>query len=95
MVTLATALLLGRELATLLAFLENSHLRWGPGMAEWFRGGIKGMVSSRTGMCKGSEAGGVRVTRNRAEHKEKAGGMWTGLGCQAWQKTGQLMPLGE
>lgn len=27
-VTLATALMLGSELVTLLIFLENSHLRW-------------------------------------------------------------------
>lgn len=97
MVTLATVLLLGYELATLLDFLENSHLRWGPGIAEWFRGGIKGMVNSRTGVCKGPEAGRVRVTRNRVEHKEKVG--WdvdrSWVSREAWQETGQLMPLGE
>lgn len=45
----------------------------GPGIAEWPRVGIKGMVESRTGMCRGPEAERRRVTRNKAEHKEKMG----------------------
>lgn len=42
-------------------------------MAEWSRGGVKDMVDGRTGLCKGPEAGRVRVTRNRGEYKEKMG----------------------
>lgn len=45
----------------------------GPGIAEWSRRGVKDMLDGRTGMCKGPEAGRVRVTRNRGEHKEKIG----------------------
>lgn len=74
-------------MVTLMVFLENSYLSWGPGIAEWSRGRIKDMVDSRAGRHKGPEAERNRVTRTMEEHKGKTGvGDRSGgvecLGCQ-------------
>lgn len=44
------------------------------------------MVNGRTGACKGPEAGRVRKTQNRGEHRRRWGELWS-LGCQgSWDR---------
>lgn len=70
-------------MVTLLVFLENLCLSWGPGIAEWSGGAIKGIVDRRAGRHKGPEAGRKRVTRTMEGHRGKTG-VGDSSGRQKW-----------